>query len=144
MLRSFSIGIESHFMAQWQKKSVTMKVKEIKNYMEDWEEEAVKTNRRHHKFKLANKYMGIVLHDKEDGDDGYDEIRKVCAIIWDRSSKAFKVNTELLRSTNEADPIQDVESNQPYNINAELHVIMKAAKLEPEGAAQTTFKLVDE
>ena len=121
-----------------------MKVKEIKNYMEDWEVEAVKTNRRHHKFKLANKYMGIVLHDKEDGDDRYDEIRKVCAIIWDRSSKAFKVNTELLRSTNEADPIQDVESNQPYNINTELHVIMKAAKLEPEGAAQTTFKLVDE
>ena len=113
-------------------------------HMEDWEEEAVKTNRQHHKFKLANKYMGIVLHDKEDGDDGYDEIRKVCAIIWDRSSKAFKVNTELLRSTNEADPIQDVESNQPYDINAELHVIVKAAKLEPEGAAQTTFKLVDE
>ena len=44
VLRSFSIGIESHFMAQWQKKSVTMKVKEIKNYMEDWEREVVKTN----------------------------------------------------------------------------------------------------
>ena len=44
MLRSILIGIVLHFMAQWQKKSVTMKVKEIKNYMEDWEEEAVKTN----------------------------------------------------------------------------------------------------
>jgi hypothetical protein len=93
---SFSIGIESHFMAQWQKKSVTMKVKEIKNYMKDWKGEAVKTNQRHHKFKLVNKCMGIVIHDKEDGDDAYDEIRKKRAIIWDRSSKAFKVNTELL------------------------------------------------
>ena len=54
------------------------------------------------------------------------------------------MNTELLRSANESDPIHDVESNQPYNINNELHVIMKAAKLEPEEVAQTTFKLVYE
>ena len=112
--------------------------------MEDWEGEAVKPNRRHHKFKLANKYMGIIIHDKEDGDDAYDEIRKICAIIWGRSSKVFELHTGLLRSANESDTIQDVKSNQPYNIDAELHVIMKAAKLEPEGAAQTTFKLVDE
>ena len=88
--------------------------------------------------------MGIVVHDKEDGDNAYVEIRKICAIIWDCSSKAFKVNTELLWSANESDPIQDVESNQPYNINNELHVITKAMKLEPERAAQTTFKLIDE
>ena len=45
---------------------------------------------------------------------------------------------------NESDTRRDIESNQPYNINAELHVIMKAVKLEPEGAPQPTFKLVDE
>ena len=43
-LRLFSISIELHCMAQWQKKSVTMNMKDIKDYMGDWEEEAVKTN----------------------------------------------------------------------------------------------------
>ena len=44
MLRFFPIGIELHFMVQWKKKSVTMMVKEIKNYMEDRKGKAVKTN----------------------------------------------------------------------------------------------------
>ena len=41
-------------------KSVTMMMKETKNYMEDWEKEAVQTNWRHYNFKLANKYMDIL------------------------------------------------------------------------------------
>ena len=88
--------------------------------------------------------MGIVIHDKEDGKDAYDEIWKICAITWDRSSKTFKVNTELLWSANESETLQDVESNQPYNTNAELQALMKAGQLEPEGAAQTTFKPIDD
>ena len=40
-------------------------VKKIKNYIEDWEGEAVKTHQWHHKFKLVNKYMGIIIHGKK-------------------------------------------------------------------------------
>ena len=115
-----------------------------KSYIKDWEEEAVKTNQRHHKFKLANKYMEIVVYDKEDGDNAYDDTKNICVIVWDCSSKAFKVNTELLQSANESSTLQDVERNQPYIINADLHAKIKASKLEPEGAAQTSFKLIDD
>ena len=94
------------------------------------------------KFKLQDKYNGIVIHDKEDGDEPYDEVRKICAIVWDRGTRMFKANTELLRSSNPADVMRDVSSNQPYNINSTLHDIIKAAKLVPEGAAQTSIKLV--
>ena len=65
-------------------------------------------------------------------------------MIWNHLSKAFKVNTKLLQSANEFDTLQDVGNNQSYNINAALHMIMKAAKLELEEAAQTTFKLIDD
>ena len=88
--------------------------------------------------------MGIALHDKGDSDNGYNEIQKVCAIIWDCSSKAFKVITELLQSTNESDHIHGIKSNQPYNINTKLHMTLKATKMEPYGAVQTTLKCVDE
>ena len=143
VLRSFSVGMESHFMKQWLKKRVRLAKHVMKNYMEDWEAEAVATNQHIGKFKLANKYMGLILHDKEDGADAYDEVRRVCAIVWDRGSKTFKVNTELLRSADAADIYEDVSSNQPYNINEEMHTIIKAAKLIPEGAAQTSVVLVD-
>ena len=53
------------------------------------------------------------------------------------------MNTELLRSADASDEIEDMSSNQPYNINIELHLCVTAAKLVPEGAAQTAFKLVD-
>ena len=90
-----------------------MMMKEIKNCMENWEEEEeeVKTNRQYYKFKLANKYMKIVVHDKEGGETLYGEIRNIYAIVWARSSKAFKVNTELLRLVNESDNMRNVKSN---------------------------------
>ena len=143
VLCSFSVGMESYFMKQWLKQRVGLAERVVKNYMEDWEAEAVATNQRVGKFKLANKYMGLILHDKEDGADAYDEVRRVCAIVWDRGSKTFKVNTELLRSADAADINEDVSSNQPYNINEKMHTTIKAAKLIPEGAEQTSVVLVD-
>ena len=58
-----------------------MEVKEIKNYMEDWEDDAVQTSRQHHKFKVINKDMGIAVGNKEDGNSAYNDVRKICAII---------------------------------------------------------------
>ena len=142
VLRSFSIGIEAHFMKQWLVKRTTLVTRVVNNFMEDWEAGAIAVMRRVGKFKLQDKYNGIVIHDKEDGDEPYDEVRKICAIVWDRGTRMFKANTELLRSSNPADIMSDVSSNQPYNINSTLHDIIKAAKLVPEGAAQTSIKLV--
>ena len=130
-------------MKQWLKKRVGLAERVIKNYMEDWEAEAVATNRRVGKFKLANKYMGLILHDKEDGANAYDEVCHVCAIIWDCGLKTFKVNTELLHSADAADIYEDASSYQPYNINEEMHTIIEATKLIPEGMAQASVVLVN-
>ena len=145
VLRSFSIDMEAHFLREWRVARETLAIRTIRNYMEDWEDAAIAVQRRAGRFRLQEKYMGVVIHDKEDGDgdEGYDEVRRICAIVWDRDSRRYKVNTELLRSANVADDVEDMSLNQPYNINSELHRCMKAAKLVPEGANQTSYKLLD-
>ena len=89
----FSIGIEVHFTKQWLQKRPTLATHEVDNYLEDCETEVISLNRCVNKFKLANKHVGIVLHDTEDGDETYDEVRKTCAVLWDHSTWSFKVNT---------------------------------------------------
>ena len=121
----------------------TLATRSICNYMEDWEEAAIGVQRRPGRFRLQEKYMGVVIHDKEDGEESYDEVRRICAIVWDRDSRHYKVNTELLWSADASDEIEDMSSNQPYNINSELHICIKAAELVPEGASQTSYQLLD-
>lgn len=120
----------------------TLAIKIIRNCMEGWEEAAIGVQRRAGRFPLQEKYLGGIIHDKEDGDEGYDEVRRICAIVWDRDLYHYKANTELLWSVDAADKIENMPSNQPYNINVELHACMKAAKLIPEGASQTSYKRI--
>ena len=81
VLRSFSIDTEAHFLQQWRVARDTIAVKTVRNYMEDWEEAAIAVQRRAGRFRLQEKYLGLVMHDKEDGAEGYDEVRRICAIV---------------------------------------------------------------
>ena len=76
--------------------------------MEDWEEAAIGVQHRAGRFRLQEKYLGVAIHDKEDGNEGYAEVRRICAIVWDRGSRRYKVNTELLWSADAADKIEDM------------------------------------
>ena len=81
VLRSFSIDDEAHFLTQFKEMRIDMKLTPFNNFIEDWEAEAI--SRKHNvigQFKLSNKYMGLVLHDKEE--DDYDEVRRVIAVVW--------------------------------------------------------------
>ena len=71
--------------------------KVVSCYMGDWEEVAIGVQHRAERFRLQEKCLGVVIHDKEDGDEPYDEVRKICAIVWDRGTRMFKANTQLLR-----------------------------------------------
>ena len=143
VLRSFAVGDEAHFVKEWLKRRETLVQRKVLNCIEGWEANAVKQQTRVNRFKLQHKYMGLVMHDKEDGgSDTYDEIRRVCAIVWDRGSKSFKANTELLKSAEPSDVPLDVSTNQPYGINLALHACLAAAKLVPEGAAQVSVHLI--
>ena len=60
-------------------KHTTLVTRVVNNFMEDWEAGAIAVMRRFGKFKLQDKYNGIVIHDKEDGEEPYDEVRKTSA-----------------------------------------------------------------
>ena len=54
----------------------------------------------------------MVIHDKEDDDEGYDEVCRICVMVWDRDSRRYKVNTVPLWSADASDEIEDMSSNQ--------------------------------
>ena len=101
-------------------------------------------NQHIRKFRLANKYLRLIIHDKEDGDVHYNEVQEICAATWDRGTHSFKAYMELLCFADAYDIPQMIGSNQPYLINSALHNLIKAAKLVPEGIAQTSIKLISE
>ena len=86
--------------------------------MEEWEDAKDKSNVT--RFKLQNKYLLVNLHGSEPGD--YDERCKIISIVWE-NSKGWFVCAKL---GDDSDDATDVDANQSYAINVELHKLILA------------------
>ena len=91
----------------------------FKAYIEDWESNLTLKGDEILEAKLRDKYIGMRIHDTEDGADGYDEKRLIYDIAWQASRpKGWYALTGLIKEDGNVN--RTVEMRQQYIISSGL------------------------